>query len=89
MVVLRKDEARMWNEGSIGEVVGNGDCLNFSYDQIHRPLTIIQVDRVKESKITRFLRKFSDQDTNLTMSVQEQEVKEVRQAPRIPWKRHE
>ncbi len=69
MVVLRKDEARMWNEGSIGEVEGNADCLNFSYDQIHRPLTIIQVDRVKESKMTRFLRKFSDQDTNLTMGV--------------------
>ncbi len=66
---MRKDETRMWNEGSIGEVEGNGDCLNFSYDQIHRPLTIIRVDRVKESKMTRFLRKFSDQDTNLTMSV--------------------
>jgi hypothetical protein len=53
----RTKEARKWDEGSSGEVEGNGDphSRGFSQDQSDIPLKISQADRTKGSKLIRLL----------------------------------
>jgi hypothetical protein len=46
-----------WDEGSSGEVEGNGDphSRGFSQDQTDRPPKISHTDRTKGSKVIRLL----------------------------------